>query len=87
MFNVLGCIFYQHNIALVGLAALVCLFGSAVTLRLLRRCVRAQGTQRLGWQFLAAVAGGGGVWTTHFVAMLAYEPTAPVSFYPALTLI
>lgn len=87
MFNVLGCIFYQHNIALVGLAALVCLFGSAVTLRLLRRCVRAQGTQRLGWQFLAAVAGGGGVWTTHFVAMLAYEPTAPVSFDPALTLI
>ncbi|GAB2183928.1 putative bifunctional diguanylate cyclase/phosphodiesterase [Roseibium sp. LAB1] len=87
MFNVLGCIVYQHNIALVGLAALVCLFGSAVTLRLLRRGVRAQGTQRLGWQFLAAVAGGGGVWTTHFVAMLAFEPEAPVSFDPALTLI
>ncbi|WP_373414665.1 EAL domain-containing protein [Ensifer aridi] len=35
--------------------------------------------------FLAAVAGGGGVWTTHFVAMLAYEPPAPVSFDPAMT--
>ncbi|WJS05718.1 putative bifunctional diguanylate cyclase/phosphodiesterase [Roseibium aggregatum] len=87
MFNVLDCVFYQHNIALVALAAVVCLFGSAVTLRLLRRGVRADKAQRVGWQFLAAVAGGGSVWTTHFVAMLAFEPNAPVSFDPALTLL
>ena len=87
MLTVLSCIYFEHNIYLVGLAAFVCLFGSAVTLRLFRRSVRATGLQRLGWQVLAAVAGGGSVWTTHFVAMLAYQPKAPISFDPALTVL
>ncbi|WP_083338566.1 EAL domain-containing protein [Ensifer sp. LCM 4579] len=87
MMTVVDCIVNDHNLVLVLVAALVCLFGSAVTLRLLSRAVRASGGQRLGWQFLAAVAGGGGVWTTHFVAMLAYRPPAPVSIDPALTIL
>lgn len=87
MMTVVGCILDEHNPLLVLVAALVCLFGSAVTLRLLRRAVRASGGQRTGWQFLAAVAGGGGVWATHFVAMLAYKPSVPVSFDPALTVL
>lgn len=87
MMTVVDCIVDEHNLMLVFVAALVCLFGSAITLRLLRRAVRASGGQRLGWQFLAAVAGGGGVWATHFVAMLAYEPPAPVSIDPALTIL
>ncbi|WP_235974823.1 putative bifunctional diguanylate cyclase/phosphodiesterase [Stappia albiluteola] len=41
----------------------------------------------MGWQFLAAVAGGGGVWATHFVAMLAYQPQVPVTFDPAMTVL
>ena len=85
MMTVVNCIVTEHDLVLVVVAALVCLFGSAVTLSLVRRGVHATGGQRLGWQFLAAVAGGGGVWTTHFVAMLAYKPPVPVSFDPALT--
>lgn len=87
MVNVISCILYEHNIALVVLAGINCLFGSAVTLRLVRRGVRARGAQRSGWQFLAAVAGGGSVWATHFVAMLAYQPQVPVSFDPAMTVL
>jgi len=87
MLTVLDCIFFEHNVVLVVLAAFVCLCSSAVTLRLLRRAVRSRGAQRFGWQFLAAVAGGGGVWTTHFIAMLAFEPKAHVSFDPVLTLL
>lgn len=87
MMTVMSCITNEHNLLLVSVAALICLFGSAITLRLLNRAVSASGGQRFGWQFLAAVAGGGGVWTTHFVAMLAYEPSAPVSFDPVLTLL
>lgn len=85
MLTVVSCVVNEHNLLLVFVAAMVCLFGSAVTLRLLRRAASASGGQRLGWQFLASVAGGGGVWATHFVAMLAYEPPAPVSFNPAIT--
>lgn len=87
MVAVLSCIVVDHNLGLVLVAALVCLFGSAVTLRLLRRSVDAPDGQRIGWQFLAAVAGGGGVWATHFVAMLAYEPPAPVSIDAPLTIL
>ncbi len=87
MITVFNCIVGKHNLALVFVAVLVCLFGSAVALRLLRRAVPAAGAQRLGWRFLAAVAGGGGVWATHFVAMLAYEPPAPTSIDPALTIL
>jgi NO-binding membrane sensor protein with MHYT domain len=87
MMTVVSCIVNQHNLLLVFVAALVCLAGSAITIRLLSRGVSASGGQRLGWHFLASVAGGGGVWTTHFVAILAYEPPAPVSFDPAVTVI
>jgi len=87
MITVVNCVVGKHNLALVFVAVLICLFGSAVALRLLRRALPAAGGQRLGWQFLAAVAGGGGVWATHFVAMLAYEPPAPASIDPALTIL
>ncbi|TDX76122.1 diguanylate cyclase/phosphodiesterase [Neorhizobium sp. R1-B] len=86
MMTVVSCIANEHNLLLVFIAALTCLFGAAITLRLLHRAAIASRWQRLGWQFLAAVAGGGGVWTTHFVAMLAYEPPAPASFDPVMTL-
>ena len=85
--DVLGCIYYEHNIYLVLLAACLCLAGSAVTLRLLRRGVKTSGIHRFGWSFLASVAGGGSVWATHFVAMLAYEPRAPISFDPTVTIL
>ncbi|PLW74807.1 bifunctional diguanylate cyclase/phosphodiesterase [Cohaesibacter celericrescens] len=87
MLNVLNCIYDEHNLYLVFLAGTLCLFGSAVTVHLLRRSVTTQGAQRFGWCFLASVAGGGSVWTTHFVSMLAYEPKVPVSFDPALTVL
>ncbi|MEF0942868.1 putative bifunctional diguanylate cyclase/phosphodiesterase [Rhizobium sp. BR 362] len=86
MMTVVSCIVNEHSLPLVFIAALICIFGSAITLRLLHRAALATGRQKQGWQFLAAVAGGGGVWTTHFVAMLAYEPPAPASFDPVLTL-
>ncbi|WP_331461897.1 putative bifunctional diguanylate cyclase/phosphodiesterase [Roseibium limicola] len=87
MFAVIGCIIYENNPALVVLAALVCLFGSVVFLRLVQRGTNSHGSQKVGWHFLAAVAGGGGVWATHFVAMLAFEPQVPVVFDPILTVL
>lgn len=86
MVSVIKCIVYEHNSLLVILAIFICVFGTLVTLRLVKRAVNTIGMQRLGWQFLAAVAGGGSVWTTHFVAMLAYKSTAPVTFDPILTI-
>lgn len=83
--NVVNCIAGEHNLWLVLLAATVCVAGSWVALGLFQRGAAARGGERLGWLFLAGVAGGSSIWCTHFVAMLGYDPGVPVTFDAALT--
>lgn len=85
--RVLSCIFVEHNLWLVLLAAIVCVMGCSVTLNLFQRALRSEGLQRLGWNFQAAVAAGSSVWCTHFVAMLAYEVPASITFDPIVTIV
>lgn len=85
--RVITCVFTLHNLWLVALAAVVCVGGGWVALELLRRARARQGVQRAGWLFLAAIAAGASVWCTHFIAMLAYDAQAPVTFDPLLTMI
>jgi diguanylate cyclase (GGDEF)-like protein len=84
--RVISCIMTEHNLWLVGLAAVICVIGSFVTMRLLERALQTEGLQRLGWVFQTASVAGSSVWCTHFVAILAYDPGAPVSFDPMLTI-
>src|SRR5690349_9796545 len=84
--RVISCIVSDHNLWLVLLAALVCITGCYVTMRLLDRALRTDGLQRSGWIFQAASAAGSSVWCTHFVAILAYDPHASVTFDPMLTI-
>ncbi|MGJ8573062.1 MAG: putative bifunctional diguanylate cyclase/phosphodiesterase [Hoeflea sp.] len=86
MITVLGCIIDEHNIWLVLVAAIVCASGSWAVICLFERASRTDGMQRAGWHFLTAVAAGAAIWCTHFIAMLAYEPGAPVSFDPVMTI-
>jgi len=87
MITVLNCIATQHEAWLTTLAALICLVGSAITLNLVRKAAKCHGAVRYGWHFLVAIASGSTVWSTHFVAMLAYEPSAPVVLLPDLTIL
>ena len=79
------CLTDDHNLWLVGLAAALCLIGSVITFRLFRRLRAAETGTRLAWSFMGAVATGATIWCTHFVAMIAYEPGATVSYEPLLT--
>ena len=45
------------------------------------------GAEAIGWQFLAATAAGASIWSTHFVAIIAYHAGTPVTFDPLLTII
>lgn len=85
--RVLTCLAYDHNGLLVLLAALVCLFGSSVTVKLAHRTVHSHGASALHWLFLASVCAGSSIWTTHFIAMLGYRPGVPVHFDATLTII
>jgi len=85
--QVIACIAVLHNLWLVGLAATVCVGGGWVAFELFRRALARQGVQRSGWMLLAAIAAGSSVWCTHFIAMLAYEVEAPVTYDPILTMV
>ena len=77
MIKVISCITGQHSIALVLLAAAVCAFGSFTALSLLARA-RDERTQAIDgrWLMAASMVAGASVWSTHFVAMLAYQPAS-----------
>ncbi|GAA0610061.1 EAL domain-containing protein [Brevundimonas kwangchunensis] len=83
--RVLDCLTQDHNLLLVGLAALICVAGSFVMSRLFARTRRGLARDRLPWIFLGAVAGGATIWCTHFVAMLAYKPGVEIAYAALLT--
>ena len=46
---------------------------------------QATGSHRLGLLLLTGVCSGAGIWATHFVAMLAYEPGMSTAYEPVAT--
>ncbi len=74
MLKVVGCIVGAHDLWLVSLAAVICSLASFTCVELLRHAGKAPGRLHRLWLGIAAVAGGSGIWATHFIAMLAFEP-------------
>lgn len=80
MIDVLLCITVEHDLRLVLLAAIICILGSWLSFRLFDRGLNDGSLLGLGWHFLAATAAGSSIWSTHFIAMLAFRTGAPISF-------
>lgn len=88
MIRVLGCIFEQHDLRLVVLAAGLCIFACATALTMITRARAAEEARvRLIWLGGAGAVAGCGIWATHFVAMLAYTAGLPIAFDPGLTIL
>ena len=85
MLRVYGCITGQHDLRLVVVAAMICLFACFTAFSLTERAQTAKGLVRNAWLAAAALITGCGVWATHFVAMLAFQPGLPVSYDVGLT--
>ncbi len=85
MLHVLGCITQQHDLRLVVLAGVLCLFACFAAMSLLMRARASLGHTRNLWLAAAGLVAGCGIWGTHFVAMLAYRPGFPVAYDPGLT--
>ena len=82
-----ACIVEQHDLRLVVLAALVCLFACFTATNLLADAQESSGKRRQLWHLAAATLFGVGVWTTHFIAELAYRPGIPIGYDITLTLL
>jgi methyl-accepting chemotaxis protein len=87
MFRVLTCLTVEHDWRLVGVAAVLCLFASLTAVNLFNRARATAGRARALWIIAAATATGFGIWATHFVAMLAYEPGIPIAYSLSLTVL
>ncbi|MFN4008907.1 MAG: putative bifunctional diguanylate cyclase/phosphodiesterase [Pannonibacter sp.] len=87
MLTVLSCIAVAHDLRYVALAALICVMGSVLSMRLFARVRRSEGSRRLLWLFLASLVAGSTIWTTHFAAMLGYIVPFERTFEPVLTLL
>jgi signal transduction histidine kinase/AmiR/NasT family two-component response regulator len=80
VFAVLTCIFVQHDLRLVAVAAMICVIASSTAFGFHARGLRASGALRWAWLALTGLVAGAGVWATHFMAMLAYQPTMKIGY-------
>ena len=86
MLRVIGCITQEHDFRLVVLAAIICVLACFTTLELLahvqQRSREQPSSGRQSWGLLPAGATvfGFGVWSLHFVAMLAFMPGMPINY-------
>ncbi len=81
MYRVLSCISDQHDSGHVILAILICALSAVCTVFVFHR--GQVSTSEVATRIWASVAGsvtGLGIWATHFVAMLGYQPGFDVSY-------
>jgi diguanylate cyclase len=85
MLRIYGCVIEQHDLRLVLLAGFICLFACFTATNLMVHAQQSKSTRNLALLSAAAVVFSSGVWTTHFVAELAYRPGVPVGYDIGLT--
>jgi diguanylate cyclase (GGDEF)-like protein/PAS domain S-box-containing protein len=83
--RVLDCIRAEHDLRLVLLAILVSLISGYALFVVLGHARMQQGRARYGWATMAACVAGGGIWATHFVAMLGFSPAVATGYDTTLT--
>jgi diguanylate cyclase (GGDEF)-like protein/PAS domain S-box-containing protein len=86
MLRVYTCIAEQHDLRLVVVAGLICLLASFTAFSIVEQARRA-GRLRAIWVVAAGFVSGTGIWATHFIAMLAYQPHLPIGYDAWLTLL
>lgn len=87
MYRAFLCMTEEHHWWVVPLAILVCWVSSHTALRLVRHVFRSQGFETWAWLFAAGFSAGAGMWSTHFIGMLGYDPGLATGYDLTLTLV
>jgi diguanylate cyclase (GGDEF)-like protein len=85
MYRVIACLATEHDTWLVVLAALVCIATTLTSFQMYSIADTSAGPRRFMWAALTGAAAGAGIWSTHFVAMLAYKGAMPTNYEPVWT--
>src|SRR4051794_2375500 len=83
--DAIACLYREHDLRLIGLAALLCALAALTTFTILDHA-RLGAKKSAVWILLAGLVAGVGIWSTHFISMLAFDPGVPVRYEPWLTL-
>jgi len=87
MFRVFNCLVTEHDLRLVVIAGLICFLASFTAISLFGRARGLSGRARATWIVAAGAATGCGIWATHFIAMLSYNPGVAVAYNLELTVL
>ena len=87
MLRVAASLAFDHDPALVALAAAICVLACLTYFRILGRALAARGNTQFAWVVAAAIAFGGGVWATHFIALIGFRTTLQPAFALAPTIV
>ena len=71
----------SYNYALVALSVLIAMFASYAALDLAGRVTAAGGWTRAAWLLGGAGAMGTGIWSMHYIGMLAFILPIPVAYH------
>jgi PAS domain S-box-containing protein len=77
----------HHDPALVVISVVIAIFAAYTALDLASRVRLGEGWPAHAWLLAAAVAMGGGIWSMHFVAMLAFSLAMPMVYDLGLTVL
>ena len=83
--TIIACVRDDHDLRLVLAAAAICLASAATAFFAYPRARSATGSLRLAWTIFIGFVAGAGVWATHFMAMLAYQPGLQIRYEPLMT--
>ena len=78
----LGVLAGRFDTSFVAVAAIIAVMSSLTAVRLFSRGYIARGEARPTWLVLSGIAAGFGIWSTHFLTMLAYDPGVPSGHGP-----
>jgi methyl-accepting chemotaxis protein len=87
MFRVFNCLVTEHDLRLVVIAGLICFLASFTAISLFGRARSLSGRARATWIVAAGAATGCGIWATHFIAMLSYDPGISIAYNLELTVL
>src|ERR1041384_4358535 len=87
LFRVFNCLVSEHDLRLVVIAGLVCFLASFTAINLFGRARGLSGRARVIWIVAAGAATGCGIWATHFIAMLSYDPGISIAYNIELTVL
>jgi PAS domain S-box-containing protein len=72
---------HEHNDLLVWLSVIIAVFASYTALDLANAVTTSKGRSRLLWLLGGSIAMGVGIWSMHFIAMLAFSlPGIPIAY-------